>query len=75
MKIQAILKKVADENNVSVNEVREEIQKAIDSAWLNPPNDGGITITHQQKVPCKDKIPTPEELICYLAEELSHYRI
>lgn len=75
MKIQEILIKVADKNNVSVNEVREEIQKAIDYAWLNPPNDGGVTISNQQKVPCKGKIPTPEELIRYVAEELSHYRI
>lgn len=70
MKTKEILNKVAEANGVSVKEVYEEIQKAIDDAWQNPPNDGGVTVAYQQKVPCKGKVPTPEELIHYMVREI-----
>ncbi len=74
MKMKKVLREVARANGVSVKEVREEIQKAIDEAWKTPPNDGGVTAAYQQKVPCRGEIPTPEELIRYMAGEIRRTR-
>ena len=64
MNMKKILKRIAKENGVTVEEVREEMQKAITEAWKNPPADGGVTAAYQRKVPCKGEVPTPEELVC-----------
>ena len=53
MNMKKILKRIAKENGVTVEEVREEMQKAITEAWKNPPADGGVTAAYQRKVPCK----------------------
>lgn len=74
MKMKKVLREVARANGVSVKEVREEIQKAIDEAWKTPPNDGGVTAAYQKKVPCRGEIPTPEELIHYMAGEIRRTR-
>ena len=63
MNMKKILKRIAKENGVTVEEVREEMQKAITEAWKNPPADGGVTAAYQRKVPCKGEVPTPEELL------------
>lgn len=70
MKMENILKEVARANGVTVKEVKNEMQKAINEAWKNPPNDGGMTAAYQRKVPCRGEIPTPEELIRYMAGEI-----
>ena len=70
MRMRKILKQVARENGVTVKEVREEMQKAINEAWQNPPRDGGVTAAYQRRVPCRGTIPTPEELIRYAAAEI-----
>ena len=70
MKMKKIRKRIAKENGVTVEEVREEMQKAITEAWKNPPADGGVTAAYQRKVPCKGEVPTPEELIRYAAAEI-----
>lgn len=74
MKMKKVLREVARANGVSVKEVRKEIQKAVDEAWKNPPNDGGVTASYQQRVPCRGEIPTPEELIHYMAGEIRRTR-
>lgn len=71
MKMREILKKVAENNKVSEDEALDEMQKAIDYAWANPPKDDGLTIMRQQQVPCEGKIPTPEELICFIIEKIN----
>ena len=70
MGMRKILKEIARENGVSVKEVREEMQRAITEAWTNPPKDGGVTAAYQRRVPSRGEIPTPEELIRYLAAEI-----
>lgn len=40
MHMTKILRKIADENGITVEEMREEMQKAINEAWRNPPDDG-----------------------------------
>lgn len=70
MDMDKVLRNVAREHGVTVKEVREEMQKAITEAWKNPPEDGGMTAARQRRVPCAGEIPTPEELIRYLAGEL-----
>lgn len=74
MKMKKVLREVARANGVSVKEVRKEIQKAVDEAWKTPPNDGGVTAAYQQRVPCRGEIPTPEELIRYMAGEIRRTR-
>lgn len=69
MKMDEVLRKVAEKNKVSVKEVQNEIQKSIDDAWNNPFKDGGV-LAAQRKVPCKGEVPTPEELIRYIIGEI-----
>ena len=59
-----VFRKVAKKYGVSVNDVKQEIKASITAAYINPPNDG-VTKAYQQRVPCKGKIPTPNEFIRY----------
>lgn len=70
MQMKRIFKQIAKERDVSAREVREEMQKAITEAWMRPHNDS-VTAAYQRQVPCKGEIPTPEELIFYLASKIS----
>lgn len=70
MDMEELYRRIALKNGVSAEEVRKEIQKAIDEAWKNPPEDGGATRAYQSLVPCRGSIPTPEELIRYAAREI-----
>jgi len=69
MKMEEILKEVARKNGTTVEKAREEMQKAINEAWGKQERDSEIGI-NQQKIPHKGEVPTPEELIQYLAEKL-----
>lgn len=57
------LEEVARRNNVTVEEVRREISKAI---LLARPKTDAWT-----KIPCEGSVPTPEELIAYCAEQVT----
>lgn len=70
MGIEKILRKVASAHGITAEEVKEEIEKAIEEAWRNPPDDGGVTIACQRKVAYKGEIPAPEEVIRYILGEL-----
>ena len=63
MDINDIFKDIAKKHHVSVEEVRCEIQKAIDDDYENPGDD--LTAYRQKQVPCKGERPTPEEFIAY----------
>ena len=65
--MRKIYRKIARENGVSVKEVKEDMQAAITAAYQNPPMDGGVTAAYQRQVPRKGEIPTPDELIRYMA--------
>ena len=68
MKMEKILKKVARANGVTVREVKTEIQAAINEAWKNPPDDAAVA--YQRKVSCMGEIPTPDEFIRFMANEI-----
>ena len=63
------LKKVAANNGSSVEDVKYEIQAAIDFAMKNP--DPEIK-KFWDSIPKKGKTPTPEEVIAYLADKISN---
>ncbi|WP_406241824.1 sporulation initiation factor Spo0A C-terminal domain-containing protein [Tissierella carlieri] len=62
-------RKIARENNVSVAEVKADMQSAIDYAYQNAPNDG-ITKAYQNRVPCNGEIPTVDEFLDYAKSKL-----
>ena len=69
MSMRSIYRKVARKYGVSAQEVRKEIQATITEAYTNPLNQNEITKAYQNRVPCKGEIPTPEEMIRYLAKQ------
>ena len=64
-----IYRKIAKNHGVSVGEVRQDIQNAIDFAYSDP-DSSLINIKAQNSVPRKDEIPTPDELICHIVNEV-----
>ncbi len=62
-KMKRILKKIAKENNVSVDEVKREIEKSIALCYESP-NE------RAQAVPRENAIPTIEEFITYMASQI-----
>lgn len=64
MNKKSIYRKVAKEYGVSIHEVKQEMQAALEQTYKNTPNDG-ITGAWQRKVPSKGEIPTPDELLRY----------
>ena len=69
MSMRKIYREVAKKHGVSVKEVKEEMQKALDHAYTNTPDDG-VTKDYQKQVPSKGEIPTPEEFIKYAANKV-----
>ena len=69
MSMRSIYRKVARKYGVSAKEVRKEIQATTTEAYTNPLNQNEITKAYQNRVPCKGEIPTPEEMIRYLAKQ------
>ena len=61
------IEKVARHNGVSEDEVRREIQTAIDLAMANP--DPGVR-EYWAKIPRKGDKPTPEEAILYISGQI-----
>lgn len=70
MNMRKIYRKIARENHVSVQEVKEEMQKAIDQAWTNP-NKTAEQTAMQKEVNAKGEIPTVEEVIRYAKHKLT----
>ena len=54
---------------MSVAEVKQDMQAAINHAYENVPNDG-ITKAYQNKVPRKGTVPTVDEFLAYARSEL-----
>ena len=69
MSMRSIYRQVAKKSGVSAKEVRKEIQATITEAYTNPLNQNEIAKAYQNRVPCKGEIPTPEEMIRYLAKQ------
>lgn len=62
------LKKVAEQEGISVEEVRREIQKAINIAMQNPDPD---IQRFWRSIPSKGAKPTPEETVLFLCKYYS----
>lgn len=73
MEPKELYQKIAEHYGVSCSEVEREIKLAIADAFTNPQKSEQITRA-QQQVPRKEEIPTPEELIFYLYEQLKEGR-
>ncbi|MDD4474960.1 MAG: hypothetical protein PHV95_04090 [Eubacteriales bacterium] len=65
--VQNALKKIAQKNRVSYNDVVEEIQKAIDIGMNNPDPHIGA---YWKSIPHTGERPTPCEVICYISDEI-----
>lgn len=66
MSMRNIFRKLAKENGLSVKEVKDEMQNALEYAYQSTTQDGIIS-ARQNAVPRKNKIPTPEEFVKYTA--------
>ena len=67
MNMKSIYRKIAKEEGITPEEVKKQMQAAIDDAYLNANNT--TEISHfQQSIPFQGKTPTPEELITSIAE-------
>lgn len=69
MSNRKIYRKIAKENHVSVTQVKQEMQDAINHSYQNAPNDG-VTKAYQNRVPRKDTVPTVDEFLTYVKNEL-----
>ncbi len=66
MNINRIFKQIAIKNRVSVTQVRQDIQKALDEGWNS--SDEKVR-EYWRKIPTKHKKPTLEEVILFMVTE------
>ncbi len=66
MNINSILKQIAVKNGVSVAQVRQDIQAALDEGWNS--SDEKVR-AYWRKIPTKHEKPTLEEVILFLIAE------
>ena len=66
-KAEEALRKLAEQEKMNVEEIREEIQRAIDAAYDNP--DPKYR-KEWSKVPFAGERPTPEDVIMYVVREM-----
>ncbi len=69
MNMRKIYRQIAKKYGVSVEDVKRDMQAAITQAYNNAP-DNGVTKSHQDKVVRKGEIPTPDELILHVVNEI-----
>ncbi len=69
MSMRKIYRKIAKKHGVSISQVRDDMQHAINTAYTNTP-DNTTKKEQQNKVECSAEIPTPEELILHLAKDV-----
>ncbi|HMM05963.1 MAG TPA: sporulation initiation factor Spo0A C-terminal domain-containing protein [Clostridiales bacterium] len=67
--MRTIYRKVAKKHGVTAAEVKREMQAAVDCAYRKPDKTEAEK-SIQRRVPAQSKIPTAEELICFLASEV-----
>lgn len=65
MNLKKIYRKIAKEYGASEEEVRNDIEKAINFAFRET-NKSKELIEFQNKIPSSQDIPTPEEFISYV---------
>ena len=67
MKVNRVLAEIALKNGVSVDEVRKEIQVALDEGMKNP--DPNVQ-AYWNSIPRKGDKPTAQEVITYLSNQI-----
>ena len=68
MSMRKVYRKVARKYGVTVEEVKREMQSAINETYNNSDNND-ITKAYQNKVPREGKIPTVDEFIRYASNK------
>lgn len=68
MSMRKVYRKVARKYGVTVEEVKREMQSAINETYNNPDNND-ITKAYQNKVPREGEIPTVDEFIRYTSNK------
>lgn len=63
-----IYKQIAKKHGVTWQEVRDDMQKALNHAYEDP-NRNILNVVRQKEVPRKGENPTPEEFIKYAKGE------
>ena len=66
--MRSIYRKIAKEHGVSVKEVKEKMQAALNAAYQN--NRDPVIAANQQRVPKKGEIPTVEEFLRYVSGQI-----
>lgn len=69
MSMRKIYRKVAKKHGVTVTEVKRDMQAAIDCAYQKADKTEAEK-SIQKRVVAQSEIPTAEELICFLANEV-----
>ncbi len=69
MNIQKILERIAMQNGVSVDEVRHDIQEALDYGWNS--TDESVT-AYWRRIPTKHEKPTLEEVLLYIINSIKY---
>lgn len=69
-KVIRAFEKIARKEGISVDEVRQEIQKAIDDAMQS---DDPAVQAYWRKIKFKGDKPTPEEVVLYIAKQVKSY--
>lgn len=69
-KVIRAFEKIAKSEGISVNEVKQEIQKAIDDAIQS---DDPAVQAYWKKMKYKGEKPTPEEVVLYIARQVKSY--
>lgn len=67
-------KKIAHDHGITVDEVKREIQSAIEYAYKNPQKSESEKLL-QENINHKDEIPTPEELVAYVLQEIKRQEL
>ncbi len=67
MNIQKILENIAVQNGVSVAQVRQDIQDALDQGWNS--TDENVK-AYWRKIPAKHEKPTLEEVLLYIINSI-----
>ena len=67
MNIQNILKKIAMQNGVSVDQVRQDIQEALDYGWNS--TDKNVQ-AYWRKIPAKHGKPTLDKVLLYIINSI-----
>jgi biotin carboxylase len=67
LKGRMAIEKLARQRGISIQEIKDEINIAIEMGMRNP----DISVQqYWRKIPCKGAKPTPEELITYFSKQV-----